>query len=162
MKKEIPENIKIFRSRWNNLKTDNERIKFLVDEFSMSKKEAGEIVCKSWRDLPNEIKGYFMENVQMKHLMTFEAFTFRNEDDKKVYIFIYTNYKDDEMWGIKELGTDKVVSDEFYGQKEAENFIKENGWILVDKSKPKSSSGHYYSDRAIKFKSERGMPFRRR
>jgi len=67
MKKEKSEEVKKLREEWNKLKTDKERIKFLVSEFSVSKKEAGEIVTKSWRDLPNEIKGYFNENKVQKY-----------------------------------------------------------------------------------------------
>jgi len=99
MKKEKSEDVKKLREKWNKLKTDKERIKFLVSEFSMSKKEAGEIVTKSWRDLPNEIKGYFNENKVQKYSEYIKEGTWalpKTEEDKEKctgYIQELENFK---------------------------------------------------------------------
>jgi len=48
-------------SDWKNM-SKPERIKFLVDNFGISKKEAIEIYAEKIKDLPNEIKAYFKKN----------------------------------------------------------------------------------------------------
>lgn len=54
----IPINKTMKKSDWKKMKK-RQRIKALVDNFGMSKKEAIEIYTPKIKDLPGEIKSYF-------------------------------------------------------------------------------------------------------
>ena len=96
----------------------------------------------------------------MKHLKTFESYN-ENQSAKKIYIDVYEDENDDEMWCINDFETKKTITSGFYGRKEAENFAKEIGWFVVDKpSSYHSTIEPRYSNRDIKMKRMTGIPIR--